>query len=563
MTAAVTNRTVPSDIEIAQRASPRPITEVAQDLGLRPEELIRYGDYMAKVRLSAAAERPRRGRLVLVTGINPTAAGEGKSTCLVGVTQALRRLRRHAVMCMREPSLGPVFGIKGGAAGGGYSQVIPMEDINLHFTGDFHAVTSAHNLLSALLDNHLHHGNALGVDTRQITWPRTLDMNDRALRQVVIGLGGTAGGVPREDRFVITPASEIMAVLALARDREDLEARLARIIVAASTDRRPIRARDLNAHGAMALLLKDAVQPNLVQTLEGGPAFVHCGPFGNIAHGCNSLIATDLALRLADIVLTEAGFGADLGAEKFFDIKCRAGDLQPEAAIIVATVRALKLHGGASKDRLHQPDPAAVERGFANLERHVRNVRKFGVPAAVAINRFVSDSEEELRVLRNGCAALGVPVALAEVWEKGGEGGIELAEVVLHLLEEGKAAFRPLYDVKLPIKDKVALIAREIYGADGVDFTPKAERAARQLAEFGLGETPVCMAKTQYSFTDDPNRLGAPSHFRITVRDIYPSAGAGFVVALAGDIMTMPGLGKVPAAERMALRPDGTIEGLF
>ncbi len=563
MTAAATNRTVPSDIEIAQRATLRPITEVAAELGLRPAELVRYGDYMAKVRLSAAADRPRRGRLVLVTGINPTAAGEGKSTCLVGVTQALRRLRHHAVMCMREPSLGPVFGIKGGAAGGGYSQVVPMEDINLHFTGDLHAVTSAHNLLSALLDNHLHHGNALGVDTRQITWPRTMDMNDRALRQVVIGLGGTAGGVPREDRFVITPASEIMAVLALARDREDLETRLARIIVAASTDRQPIRARDLNAHGAMALLLKDAVQPNLVQTLEGGPAFVHCGPFGNIAHGCNSLIATDLALRLADIVLTEAGFGADLGAEKFFDIKCRAGDLHPEAAIIVATVRALKLHGGASKERLHHPDPAAVERGFANLERHVRNVQKFGVPAVVAINRFVSDSEEELRVIRNGCSALGVPVALAEVWEKGGEGGIELAEAVLHLLEERKAAFRPLYDVKLPIKDKVALIAREIYGADGVDFTPKAERAARQLAEFGLGETPICMAKTQYSFTDDPNRLGAPSRFRITVRDLYPSAGAGFVVALAGDIMTMPGLGKVPAAARMALRPDGTIEGLF
>jgi formate--tetrahydrofolate ligase len=563
MTTAVTKRSVPSDIEIAQRATLRPITEVAADLGLEASELIRYGDYMAKVRVSAAATRPRRGRLVLVTGINPTAAGEGKSTCLVGLTQALRRLRHQAVMCMREPSLGPVFGIKGGAAGGGYAQVVPMEDINLHFTGDFHAVTSAHNLLSAMLDNHLHHGNALRVDTRQITWPRTLDMNDRALRQVVVGLGGSAGGVPREDRFVITPASEIMAILALARDRHDLEERLARIIVAATVDRQPVRARDLKAHGAMALLLKDALHPNLVQTLEGGPAFVHCGPFGNIAHGCNSLIATDLALRLADLVLTEAGFGADLGAEKFFDIKCRAGDFRPEAAIVVATVRALKLHGGAAKERLQEPDPAAVERGFANLERHVRNIQKFGVPPIVAINRFVSDSEDELRVVREACSSLGVPVSLAEVWEKGGEGGLELAETLLHVLQQGRAAFRPLYDVKLPIMQKIGIIAREIYGADGVDFTPKAERAARQLTEFGLGETPVCMAKTQYSFSDDPSRLGAPSHFRITVRDMYPSAGAGFVVALAGDIMTMPGLGKVPAAERMALRPDGTIEGLF
>jgi formate--tetrahydrofolate ligase len=563
MTTAVTKRSVPSDIEIAQRATLRPITEVAADLGLEASELIRYGDYMAKVRVSAAATRPRRGRLVLVTGINPTAAGEGKSTCLVGLTQALRRLRHQAVMCMREPSLGPVFGIKGGAAGGGYAQVVPMEDINLHFTGDFHAVTSAHNLLSAMLDNHLHHGNALRVDTRQITWPRTLDMNDRALRQVVVGLGGSAGGVPREDRFVITPASEVMAILALARDRHDLEERLARIIVAATVDRQPVRARDLKAHGAMALLLKDALHPNLVQTLEGGPAFVHCGPFGNIAHGCNSLIATDLALRLADLVLTEAGFGADLGAEKFFDIKCRAGDFRPEAAIVVATVRALKLHGGAAKERLQEPDPAAVERGFANLERHVRNIQKFGVPPIVAINRFVSDSEDELRVVREACSSLGVPVSLAEVWEKGGEGGLELAETLLHVLQQGRAAFRPLYDVKLPIMQKIGIIAREIYGADGVDFTPKAERAARQLTEFGLGETPVCMAKTQYSFSDDPSRLGAPSHFRITVRDMYPSAGAGFVVALAGDIMTMPGLGKVPAAERMALRPDGTIEGLF
>ena len=563
MTATVPRKSVPSDIEIAQGARLRPITDVAKDLDLKPSELVRYGDHMAKVRLQASAERPRRGRLVLVTGINPTAAGEGKSTVLVGVTQALRRQRQDAIMCMREPSLGPVFGIKGGAAGGGYAQVVPMEGINLHFTGDFHAITSAHNLLSAMLDNHLHHGNTLRVDLRQITWPRTIDMNDRALRQVIIGLGGSTGGVPREERFVITPASEIMAVMALAQGPRDLEERLARIIVAASVDQQPIRARDLKAQGAMALLLKDALQPNLVQTLEGGPAFVHCGPFGNIAHGCNSVIATDLALRLSDIVLTEAGFGADLGAEKFFDIKCRAADLKPEAAIIVATVRALKLHGGSSKDRLGQADPGAVERGFTNLERHVRNLKKFGVPVVVAANRFVTDSADEIAEITKGCDALDVPVALTEVWEKGGEGGTELAEVMLELVKSGKSNFKPLYDVKLPIKEKITTIAREIYGAEGVDFAPKAERAARQLAEFGLGETPVCMAKTQFSFSDDPSLLGAPSDFRINVRDIYPSAGAAFVVALAGDIMTMPGLGRVPAAERMAVRPDGSIEGLF
>ena len=555
--------TIPSDIAIAQRAKLRPIADVAADLGLDRSELVLYGDFKAKVRMEALARRQRKARLVLVTGINPTAAGEGKSTLLVGVTQALRRLGHNAVMCMREPSLGPVFGIKGGAAGGGYAQVVPMEDINLHFTGDFHAITSAHNLLSALLDNHLHHGNALGIDTRQITWPRTMDMNDRALRQIVIGLGGSMGGIPREERFVITPASEIMAIMALAGNASDLEERLARIIVGATHDKQAVRARDLNAQGAMTLLLRDALQPNLVQTLEGGPAFVHCGPFGNIAHGCNSVIATEMGLRLADIVLTEAGFGADLGAEKFFDIKCRSADLQPEAAVIVATIRALKLHGGVPKDRLAQADPAAVERGFANLQRHVGNVRKFGVPTVVAINRFLSDSDSEIQVVERGCARLGVEVAPADVWEKGGAGGERVAQAVLQLLQSGTAAFKPLYDAKLPIKDKITLLAREIYGADGVDFGPKAERAARQLAEFGLGETPVCMAKTQYSFSDNAALLGAPSNFRITVRDIYPSAGAGFVVALAGDIMTMPGLGKVPAAERMAVRPDGTIEGLF
>jgi formate--tetrahydrofolate ligase len=555
--------TVPSDIEIAQRAKLRPITDVAADLGLDRSELVLYGDFKAKVRLEALARRPRKARLVLVTGINPTPAGEGKSTVTVGVTQALRRLGHNAVLCMREPSLGPVFGIKGGAAGGGYAQVVPMEDINLHFTGDFHAVTSAHNLLSAMLDNHLHHGNALQVEQRQITWPRTIDMNDRALRQIVIGLGGSTGGVPREERFVITPASEIMAIMALTKDLADLEQRLARIIVAANRDKQPVRAKDLNAQGAMTMLLRDALQPNLVQTLEGGPAFVHCGPFGNIAHGCNSVIATEMGMRVADIVLTEAGFGADLGAEKFFDIKCRSADLKPEAAIIVATVRALKMHGGVAKDALGKADPAAVERGFANLDRHVRNLKKFGVPVVVAVNRFVGDADSETRVIEQGCAKLGVQVAPADVWEKGGAGGTAIAEATLALLKSGSARFKPLYDAKLPIKEKITVVAREIYGAAGVDFTPKAERAAKQLADFGLGETPVCMAKTQYSFSDNAALLGAPGDFRLTVRDMYPSAGAGFVVALAGDIMTMPGLGKVPAAERMAARPDGTIEGLF
>ena len=559
----MTALTIPSDIEIAQGATLRPITDVAGDLGLAADELIRYGDSKAKVRLAGIDARPRRGRLVLVTGINPTAAGEGKSTVTVGVTQALRRLGHDAIVCMREPSLGPVFGIKGGAAGGGYAQVVPMEDINLHFTGDFHAITSAHNLLSALLDNHLHQGNALAIDHRRISWPRTMDMNDRALRQVVIGLGGVMGGVPREERFVITPASEIMAILALARHVEDLEERLGRIILGFTPHREPVRARDLRAQGAMTMLLRDALNPNLVQTLEGGPALVHCGPFGNIAHGCNSLVATDAGLRLADIVLTEAGFGADLGAEKFFDIKCRMGDLHPEAAVLVATVRALKLNGGAAKDRLATPDAAAVERGFPNLQRHLENLAKFGVPAVVALNRFSSDAAEELDVVQSRCRALGVRVGLCEVWEKGGEGGVEVAEAVLDALEGGKPHFRFLYDAKLGIREKIETIAKEVYRADGVDYDLKAARAVDQLERSGLGDTPVCMAKTQYSFSDNPALLGAPTGFRLTIRDVYPSAGAGFVVALTGDIMTMPGLGKTPAAERMRVRKDGTIEGLF
>jgi formate--tetrahydrofolate ligase len=557
------NVTIPTDIEIAQQAVMRPILDVAADLGLAPDSVIAYGTYKAKIRLTDASEQPRRGRLVLVTGINPTAAGEGKSTVTVGITDALRRLGKHAVLCMREPSLGPVFGIKGGAAGGGYAQVVPMQDINLHFTGDFHAITSAHNLLSAMLDNHLHHSNALDIDQRRITWPRTMDMNDRALRQVMVGLGGPLGGVPREERFVITPASEIMAIMALAKDRQDLEARLARIIVASTRDRRPVRAADLKAPGAMALLLSDAIAPNLVQTLEGTPALVHCGPFGNIAHGCNSLVATDAALRLADIVVTEAGFGSDLGAEKFFDIKCRAGDLNPEVAVIVATVRALKMNGGVSKDDLAAPNPAAAERGFANLRRHIENVGKFGVHIVVAMNRFVHDSNEELEIVRAGCEAAGARVELCEVWERGGEGGEAVANAVLSALDGPGASFRPLYDTARPIKEKIETVAREIYRADGVDFTPAADRAIKQLTEFGLGETPVCVAKTQYSFSDDPTLLGAPTGFRIGIRDVYPSAGAGFVVALAGDIMTMPGLSKTPAAERMRIDEDGKIEGLF
>ncbi len=554
---------VPTDIEIAQAATLRPIADVAAELGLADDEVEFYGRYKAKIALQAIERRKPTGRLVLVTGINPTPAGEGKSTVTVGVAQALRKLGKRALLCIREPSLGPVFGVKGGAAGGGYAQVVPMEDINLHFTGDFHAIASAHNLLSAMLDAHLHHGNAQRVDTRRITWPRTIDMNDRALRQIVVGLGGTNGGPAREERFVIIPGSEVMAIMALATSLADLETRLARIIVGLTADKSAVRASDLKAQGAMALLLKDALKPNLVQTLEGGPALVHCGPFGNIAHGCNSVMATQLGLRLADVVLTEAGFGADLGAEKFFDIKCRMAGLNPEAAVVVATVRALKMHGGVKKDQLGTTDVAAVKRGVENLTRHVRNVKKFGVPCVVALNRFVTDTDEEIDAVREACAGEGVEAVRCEVWEKGGEGGLELGKAVLNLLDGGKAAFKPIYDERRPIKEKIETIAKEIYGASSVAYAPPAERALELLPKLGLGETPVCMAKTQYSFSDDPAKLGAPSGYTLQVRDILPSAGAGFVVALAGDIMTMPGLGKSPAAERIRLHPDGTIEGLF
>jgi formate--tetrahydrofolate ligase len=554
---------VPTDIAIAQAAKLRPIADVAAELQLDDDEVEVYGKYKAKLSLAALERRTPVGRLVLVTGINPTPAGEGKSTVAVGVAQALRKMGKRAILCIREPSLGPVFGVKGGAAGGGYAQVVPMEDINLHFTGDFHAIASAHNLLSAMLDAHLHHGNALGLDSRRITWPRTIDMNDRALRNIVVGLGGVNGGPAREERFVIIPGSEVMAIMALATSLGDLEARLARIIVGLTAGKSAVRARDLKAQGAMTLLLKDALKPNLVQTLEGGPALVHCGPFGNIAHGCNSVMATQLGLRLADVVLTEAGFGADLGAEKFFDIKCRMASLKPEAAVVVATVRALKMHGGVKKEQLGTPDVAAVRRGVENLTRHVRNVKQFGVPCVVALNRFVSDSNEEIAAIEAACAAEAVEAVRCEVWEKGGEGGIDLARAVLALLDQGTAAFRPLYDERRPIKEKIETIAQQIYGAAGVAFAPPAARALELLPKLGLGETPVCIAKTQYSFSDDATKLGAPSGFTLQVRDILPAAGAGFVVALAGDIMTMPGLGKSPAAERIRLHPDGTIEGLF
>ncbi len=555
--------TVPSDIEIAQAAHMRPIADVGAELGLFVDELDLYGKYKAKIPLEVSA-RPPRGRLVLVTGINPTAAGEGKSTTLVGVAQAMRRLGKRAVMCMREPSLGPVFGVKGGAAGGGYAQVVPMEDINLHFTGDFHAVASAHGLLSALSDNHLTQGNSLDLDSRRITWPRTVDMNDRALRDCVIGLGGVGNGVPREERWVIVPASEIMAILALATSLGDLGERLGRIIVGstAGSTPQPVRAADLKGVGAMTLLLRDALRPNLVQTLEGGPALLHAGPFGNIAHGCNSLMATRAGLALADICLTEAGFGSDLGAEKFFDIKCRFGNLNPEVAVLVATVRALKLNGGANKKQLETEDLGALERGLPNLAAHIDNVRQFGVPVIVAVNRFASDTDRELDMVADFAARQGVCVAPNDVYARGGAGGEELAREILAALERGGSHYHPLYDVALPIREKIDTIVRKVYGGEGADYSPRADRAIDYLESIGLGQTPICMAKTQYSFTDDATRLGRPSGFRITVNEVRPSAGAGFIVAQAGDIMTMPGLPREPAAERMAIEADGSIVGL-
>ncbi len=553
-----------TDIEIAQAAELRPITEIAEKIGLGQDDIIRYGHYKAKVPLELSrADASPRAKLILVAGINPTPAGEGKSTVAVGLADALTLRERRPVLALREPSLGPVFGIKGGAAGGGYSQVVPMADINLHFNGDFHAVSSAHSLLSAMLDNHMFRPNSLNIDPRRITWPRTVDMNDRALRQIVVGLGGINGGVPREDGFVITAASEIMAIFALASGLEDLEQRFGDIIIGFSRDRQPVRARDLKAQGAMTLLMKDAMAPNLVQTLGGTPTLVHAGPFGNIAHGCNSLVATRAALQLGDYVVTEAGFGADLGAEKFFNIKCRTGDLKPAVAVVVGTVRALKMHGGVPKNELEKENVEALKRGLENIQGHVENVAKHGVPPVVALNRFSADTDAEVRTVLEAAASWGVPAVEADPWGAGGQGVLELADAVVQVADEGKADFKPLYPSDMGLAEKIEIVSREIYGADGVDFQGSAQKDIAQLESIGLRDVPVCMAKTQYSFSDDPAKLGRPKGFRITVRQVTPSAGAGFVVAKTGDIMTMPGLGATPAAERMRVDEDGTIHGLF
>lgn len=556
-----------SDIEIAQEAKLEHIKDIASKIGLSEDEIEYYGKYKAKVhyeKVFARLEDKKDGKLILVTAINPTPAGEGKTTTTVGLGDALRKVGKNAMICLREPSLGPVFGVKGGAAGGGYAQVVPMEDINLHFTGDIHAVTAANNLLAAMIDNHIYQGNELGIDPRRIVWRRCMDMNDRQLRFIVDGLGGKANGMPREDGFDITVASEVMAVFCLSRDLMDLKERLSRIIVAYTYDGRPITAGDLKAHGAMTALLKDALMPNLVQTLEGTPAFIHGGPFANIAHGCNSVMATKLALKLADYVVTEAGFGADLGAEKFLDIKARYAGLKPNAVVIVASIRALKHHGGVTKDKLSEVNLDALRKGIENLLKHVENItKKFKLPAVVALNRFPTDKEEELTLLKEECKALGVNVVLSEVWAKGGEGGVDLAIEVLRLIEEGENGYAPLYPLELSIKEKIETIAKEIYGADGVDYTPAAQKDIENLEKLGFGNLPVCMAKTQYSLSDNPALLGRPTGFRITVRNVKVSAGAGFVVVLTGEIMTMPGLPKRPAAENIDVDENGRISGLF
>ena len=553
-----------SDVEIAQAAKMKPIEEIASKIGLAPDDLELYGKYKAKVTLNAwqrVKDRPN-GKLILCTAINPTPAGEGKTTTSVGLADALSRRGRKAAAALREPSMGPCFGMKGGAAGGGYAQVVPMEDINLHFTGDFHAITTAHNLLAAIIDNHIQQGNALDLDVRRITWKRVLDLNDRALRHVVIGMGGKAHGVPRETGFDITVASEMMAILCLSRDLMDMKERLGRIVIGYTRSGRAVRADELGATGALTLLFKDAIKPNLVQTLEGTPVFIHGGPFANIAHGCNSIMATKFALKFADVVVTEAGFGADLGAEKFLDIKCRFAGISPDAVVIVATVRALKMHGGLSKKELEKVDMTALKKGMANLAKHIENVQKFGLPAVVAVNAFPTDTAEELDLVRRECEALGAEVALSEVWAKGGEGGEALAEKVEAALQK-KADFRYIYDEKEPIPEKIGKIAREIYGAAGVDFTKEAQRELEELEALGFDKMPVCMAKTQYSLSDDAALLGRPEGFRITVRELRLAAGAGFVVALTGSILTMPGLPKHPAAMDMDITEDGRITGLF
>ncbi len=554
-----------SDIEIAQNCNMKPIWEIGSSLGIEQDELEPYGKYKAKISLKLweRIKDNRSGKLILVTAINPTPAGEGKTTTTIGLGQAMWKLGKKTVVTLREPSLGPVMGIKGGAAGGGYAQVVPMEDINLHFTGDIHAVTCAHNLLSAIIDNHIHQGNSLGIDPRQIIWKRTMDMNDRSLRNIVVGLGGKLNGVPREDGFQISASSEIMAILCLAAGLNDLKERLSKIIIGYSYTGEPITAGDLKASGAMAVLLKDAVKPNLVQTLENTPALIHGGPFANIAHGCNSVIATKMALKLADYVITEAGFGADLGAEKFFDIKCRFAGLRPDAAVIVATVRALKYNGGAPLASLREENPGALEKGFSNLEKHMENVKKFGVPLLVAINRFGTDTSAELDYLKRRCSELGAEAAFSEVYSRGGEGGTELAEKLIKLTDSEKSEFKPLYDVNLPVKEKIGIIATEIYGARGVKYSPQAEKDIKQIEALGMDKLPVCMAKTQFSLSDNRELLGRPSGFDISISGVSISAGAGFIVAYAGDILTMPGLSKNPAAENMDISESGYITGLF
>ena len=554
-----------SDIKIAQEAKMEPIIKIAEKLNLKDDDIELYGKYKCKISLDILKnnENNNKGKLVLVTAINPTPAGEGKSTVTVGLGDALSRMGKRSVIALREPSLGPVFGIKGGAAGGGYAQVVPMEDINLHFTGDMHAITSANNLLAAAIDNHIHQGNDLRIDSRRILFKRVMDMNDRALRNIVVGMGGKVNGFLREDGFMITVASEIMAILCLATDLNDLKERMGNILIAYNLDGEPVYAKELNIQGAMALLMKDAIKPNLVQTLENTPAIIHGGPFANIAHGCNSILATKLALNLGEIVITEAGFGADLGAEKFLDIKCRYGNLNPECVVIVATIRALKHHGGVVKAELNTPNVEALKLGISNLEKQIENIEKYNVPVVVAINRFVTDSDEEIEFIKDFCKSKGVRVALSDVWAKGGEGGTELASEVLDVLNSNEADFKVLYDEKDSIENKILKISEEIYGANHVNYTPAAKKQIAELEKFNLDKLPICMAKTQYSLSDNPNLLGKPENFDITVKEVRVSNGAGFIVALTGDIMTMPGLPKVPAANKMDILDNGEIIGLF
>ncbi len=554
-----------TDVQIAQSAEMKPIKEIAEQLGLGEEDLELYGKYKAKISLETISKVKdnKDGKLVLVTAINPTPAGEGKTTTMIGLSQALNKLGKKSVVAMREPSLGPCFGVKGGAAGGGYAQVVPMEDINLHFTGDIHAITTANNLIAAMLDNSIQQGNPLDIDTRQIVWKRVVDLNDRALRHIVVGLGGKPNGVPREDGFDISVASEVMAILCLATSLEDLKKRAGRMIVAYNHAGEPVTVDDIQATGAVTLLLKDAIKPNLVQTLDHTPVFVHGGPFANIAHGCNSVMATQLAMKLGDYAITEAGFGADLGAEKFLDIKCRQAGLKPDAVVIVATVRALKMHGGVAKKDLGEENLEALRKGIENLEKHIENIAKYNLPSVVAINAFPTDTEAELQLLDEICKSKGVDVAISQVWAKGADGGIKLAEKLLDVLETKKADFHPIYDTELPIAEKIRTIAKEIYGADDVIFTKKVTNKIKKYEEQGLGNLPICVAKTQYSLSDDPTLLGRPSGFKVTINDLIPNTGAGFLVAISGDIMRMPGLPKVPAAVGMDIDEKGTIVGLF